>query len=849
MKGNRIFSRLLIVLLIASAGKNAMADTTYVKFGSVWKYLDNGVAAPSGPGAADWRNLPFNDKGWKNGPAEFGYGKGMERTAIHFGANPANKFITTYFRKNVNISNTALYQTIRLNAYIDDGAVIYVNGAEVARVNMQGRPTYSSLADYADDNGNALSTFNLPAAAFVNGANEIAAEVHQASAGSSDLVFDLELIAIPASTIGTQVAEPDIIRGPYLQMVNENAITIKWLTSAPNTSRVKYGANENALKNTVSDKKSTADHEIRITGLKPDTKYYYSIGSRNSILKGSYRNYFTTAPPVNTTRKIRIGVFGDPGTGSIMQKNSRDNYLKLKGNYNNAEMVIMLGDNAYDAGTENEHNAHFFNIYNNNIFDNHVVFPVPGNHEYANDATRAADHNIPYFHIFTVPAHAESGGLASGTPHYYSYNYGNIHFIMLDSYGIDGGSRLYEDTANGPQAVWLKADLAANAGKHKWTIACLHHPPYTNGSHTSDNETDLIQIRRKITPILERFGVDVVLAGHSHVYERSFLIKDHIGFSESFNKGTAPGGTAVSLSNARYDGSVPIKKTSADTNASNSTCPYFTIDSVYKHGTVYVVAGSAGQVNSNNTNTYPLFYTRNQANSNGGESGALYLEIQDNRLDAKFVGNSGTIRDRFTIMKGVNKKTIITTLLNKPAVLIASWVGGYNWYTGTDTLIKSLNQSRTFSVTPPATGSFTYYASDSIGREKTCITDTFTLRVTSTMAVSVTKFDAVVKNKKVLVQWTTPEERNSNYFTVERTTNGRDFEMMMVMEGKENAVSPTRYEFTDNAPLPGTSYYRLTATDKNDDKKIVGTRIINNYSDKLDQVQMAAESPATGTQK
>ncbi len=64
------------------------------------------------------------------------------------------------------------------------------------------------------------------------------------------------------------------------------------------------------------------------------------------------------------------------------------------------KMVIMLGDNAYNAGTEAEHNIKFFNIYDNNVFDNHVIFPVPGNHEYANDRTRAIDHNIPYIQHF-----------------------------------------------------------------------------------------------------------------------------------------------------------------------------------------------------------------------------------------------------------------------------------------------------------------------------------------------------------------------------------------------------------------------------------------------------------------
>jgi len=801
----------------------AFADTTCIRFGAAWKYLDAGIAAP-----ADWRSLSFNDAGWKTGAAEFGYGAKRERTTIRFGSNPENKYITTYFRKSISIADISLYSTVRINAYIDDGAVIYVNGAEVARMNIKGNPTASTLAAYAEDNGNTLSVFDIPATSFINGTNTIAVEVHQSSPNSSDLAFDLEMLLRTRGTNGSQaMMEPDIIRGPYLQMVSGSAITIKWTTSFANSTRVKYGSGENTLSSTVIDRKSTTDHEVRITGLKSDTKYYYAIGSRASILKGSYRNYFTTSPPTDTKRKIRIGVFGDPGTGSALQKSSRDNYLKLKAGYNNAEMVIMLGDNAYNAGTETEHTLNFFNIYNNNIFDNHVIFPVPGNHEYANDATRAADHNIPYYKIFTVPAHAESGGLASGTPHYYSYDYGNIHFIMLDSYGIDGGSHLYDDTTNGQQALWLKADLAANAGKHKWTIACLHHPPYTNGSHISDVENDLIAIRRKITPILERFGVDVVLAGHSHVYERSYLIKDHIGFSDAFNKGSIPGGVAVSLSSARYDGSEPNRHASADSGVANAVCPYFTIDSVYKHGTVYVVAGSAGQINANNSNSYPLFYTRNQAASKGGESGALYLEIQDNRLDAKFVGNSGTIRDQFTIMKGVNKNIVINAALNKPVVLAASWIGGYNW-TGDQTqpLPTSPGNARNITITPRAAGHFTYYVNDSLAPATTCIADTFTLQVTSSVAAAVIKYDALQQNDKVLVQWATREAIDADYFTIERSADGQDFDMIMEISGNGNAMHSNVYEFTDNHPLKGIGYYRLIATDAHETRHIIGTRKI-----------------------
>ncbi|MEO6314226.1 MAG: metallophosphoesterase [Chitinophagaceae bacterium] len=1013
MKAKTRFHSLAVVCLICFSTTAALADTTFVKFGSTWKYLDAGTAAPTGSGGADWRNIAFNDAAWSSGPAEFGYGEGKERTTINYGSNPSNKYITTYFRRVLNIADISLYGTIRLNYYFDDGIVIYVNGNAVRNDNIAASPVYATLASgAAAENGNAIATYDIPATNFVSGNNIIAVEVHQSSVNSSDLTFDLELIAKPVSSTaifnfsaawkyidnglaaptgsgaadwrniafaepswktgngkfgygdpvntlvfsgcgtsnypaaenatpgcatkfittyfrkpftitslsgytsftinayrddgvviyvnGTEVtrdfmaagavtyttlatsapaddgqtivtysvpttafvegsniiavevhqnnasstdvtfdmqlvgnftlagAEPDITRGPFLQMLSTDAVSIRWSTTTANTSRVLWGNSESTLTSVISDGANVIDHELRITGLTSDTKYYYGVGSATSILKGSYRNYFTTAPLASTKRAIRIGVFGDPGTGSAMQKGSRDSYLRVKNGYNNSELAIMLGDNAYNTGTEAEHNTGFFNIYNNNLFDNHAVFSVPGNHEYANNGTRAVDHNIPYYSIFSVPTAAESGGLASGTEHYYSFNYGNIHFVMLDSYGYDGGKRLYDDTTTGLQALWLKADLAANAGTHKWTIVCMHHPPYTNGSHRTDNtggETDLLAIRQKILPILERFGVDVVLAGHSHVYERSFLVKDHTGLSTPFNTAAAGAGTKISSSNARYDGSTPSNVASADTSAANSSCPYFTIDSVYKHGTVYVVAGSAGQIGSGSGNTYPVFYTRNQSGSIGGETGSLYLEIQDNRLDAKFAGNSGTVRDRFTIMKGVNKKTVVNTTVNTPATLNASWVGGYNWYTIPATTTAT---SRALAVTPSSTGTFTYYVNDSLAPKTTCIADTFMLQVTSALAVSVINYNALLKNKKVWVSWTTTQEVNSDYFTIERSANGIDYEMLMVIDGKGNSNTATNYEFTDNHPLEATSYYRLVATDKDGDKKIAGTRSVNN---------------------
>lgn len=807
MKGFCSFALIFTLSILCFTG-NVYADSTFVKFGSSWKYLDNGTDA----GTAWKEPTAAGTDSWPSGPAEFGYGNGDERTHINYGTNASNKNITTYFRTSFDITNKSQFSFFKLKVYLDDGMVVYINGKEVCRTNMgTGMVKYNTPASgELADNGNIIIPFGIPAENFVNGTNYLAVEVHQASVTSEDLTFDVELTGISKADPST------ITRGPLLQMVSENAITITWKTSDNTSSRIQYGISENSLASSMTNDALSKDHEIRISGLLPDTKYYYSVGTGDHILKGSYRNYFTTAPQANTTRKIRIGVFGDAGTGDMNQKRVRDSYLQLFKKGSNAELAIMLGDNAYNTGTDYEYQTNFFDVYDDNIFDNHVVFPIPGNHEYYSPG-------VPYFSVFSLPTAAESGGLASGTESYYSFNYGNIHFIMLNSMGFDNGKQLSDST--GEQALWLKRDLAANAGTHKWTIACLHHPPYTNGTHSSDNEPDITAIRQQLTPILERYGVDAVLAGHSHVYERSFLIQGHTGPSNSFKPTPLNvGGNLVSQSSGRYDG------------AANS-CPYFTIDTIAKKGTVYVVAGSAGQLGGGTNADLPLFYYKNYSGTTGGEHGILYLEVQDNRLDAKFIGLSGTIRDQFTIMKGVNTKKVITTEVNRPVNLTASWIGTYNWIPAPP---AGKDGYRVLTVQPEQATKYVYYVRDSIGSSKTCISDTFEITATGVLAITAFKFDAFQKNKKVLLKWTTGKETSTDFFTIEKSSNGRDFNMLTMIKStfanssntnnntsSLGAISAAAYEFEDNYPVPGNNYYRLTKTNKNGQTGMLGTRIVN----------------------
>jgi hypothetical protein len=161
---------------------------TLLAAGSVWKYRDTGADL-----GTTWRNYYYDDSAWASGPAPLGYGDPMA-TTVGFGPDATNKYITTYFRRTFTATHG--YQTLTLNLRRDDGAVVYVNGTEVARSNMPtGTVTAATLAPLAV--AGADETTFIPIAinaTLYNGTNVIAVEVHQSAGSSSDLGLDLSLV-------------------------------------------------------------------------------------------------------------------------------------------------------------------------------------------------------------------------------------------------------------------------------------------------------------------------------------------------------------------------------------------------------------------------------------------------------------------------------------------------------------------------------------------------------------------------------------------------------------------------------------------------------------------------------
>ena len=760
-----------LVSVVVNAAKSPYS--TLLPFNDSWKYNDSGNDL-----GTSWKDVVFDDALWNVGKAEFGYGD-FPVTLLNFGLYDSLKYTTYYFRKVFNFDPTLypLCKGVKLNLRRDDGAVIYLNGTEVYRTNMgTGVVNSSTFASVALDDGAEFQTTILPISAFVSGNNTIAVEVHQTTLISTDLTFDMELI-------GLSSANQTLLREPYLQMANGNSITVKWKTGVASDSKVEVGTTFGTYDMPFADVTSSSDHELRITGLTPGTKYYYRYGSTDVSLDGDASNYFITAPSADVTRKIGVAVFGDPGTSDNgFKTNSIFPYLKYVG-ANPADLMLALGNNAYERGTEEEYQSNFFNAAGNSILKNHVLYTAPGNHDYADSALRLVDKNVPYYSIFNLPKNAESGGVASNSESYYSFDWGNIHFISLDSHGFELTSLRLYDTAS-PQVVWLKQDLAANT--KKWTVVFLHLPMYTMGSRNSDNELELVALRKYISPILERFGVDLVLSGHSHDYERSYLLNGYTGNEASFNVSV----NALDSSSAKYDGTI-------------NSCVYQTVSGQSAHGTVYVVTGSAGGA----ADGIQVGYPHNALPFSMYQGGMFYFEVEGNRLDAKFIRNDGIVADKFTIMKDVGVNSEVTIISGQSTTLTASWIGNYNWSTS----------STQKSITVSPTADSIYTCTDSYG----CIIDSFTVKVTP-LPPGMGALPMPVENFKSLKIYPVPVAKGELLHITTSKIDAVDFVLVNI-----SGQTVKRLKVQGNADvntsdlLPGLYILRLVGGGPNDFKKIM----------------------------
>jgi hypothetical protein len=437
-------------------------------------------------------------------------------------------------------------------------------------------------------------------------------------------------------------------------------VIVRWRTSTPTSSRVIYGISPTNLTGSVLQTSSTTEHAVTLTGLEPDTTYFYAVGSTSVILAGGDANhFFLTAPPTGSDRPVRVWVLGDSGTANFDAQRVRNAYYAYAAD-RHTDLWLMLGDNAYHRGTDTEYQTAVFDFYPD-MLRKSVLWPTLGNHDAlgASSATQSG----PYFDIFNLPTMGEAGGLASGTEAYYSFDYANIHFVVLDS-----SETIYANPA--PMLSWLASDLATTT--QVWKIAYFHHSPYSKGSHDSDTDSLMTRMRTQALPILEAGGIDLVLGGHSHNYERSYLMNGHYGLST-----TLLPTMIVDAGNGQPTGDGVYRKLEGP-----------------NQGAVYAVVGCSGGVNLAPLDHPAMPFIAELP-------GSAVLEVEGDQLNFIFLDRTGQQPDHFTISKILPEPTATPTSTPTPTAT----------GTPTPTPTATATATATPSPTPTATATATETAS------------------------------------------------------------------------------------------------------------------------------------------
>lgn len=481
----------------------------------------------------------------------------------------------------------------------------------------------------------------------------------------------------------------------FLQQITPHSAIVKWRGQA---STICLGTSPETLGLQVNATFEDGHHVARLTGLQADSRYYYSIGAAPTTTQ---KFQFRTAPAAGNTPadgNIHILLLGDSGTAT---EEMRGHYthpgeaLEIKQgflSYNNSQaksepldLLLLLGDNAYLSGTDEQWQKAFFDIYPDFIrttatwptIGNHemgvapldicLIFPLPNcgagpvvmplggvsesadANSYDGDGDGPDPDGLPYLNIFSLPDAAQAGGIASGTEQYYSFDYGNVHVVSLDSQLSNRDA-----TQRATMRQWLVDDLSNN--KLDWTVVIFHHPPYSKGeNHDSNLEQAEIDMRTGFAPVFEDYGVDVVYSGHAHSYERSWYLHGHYGSSESFvaeqhTQLNALGKPALGQGDETY------RQISADTGQDDKA--------------VYTVAGTAGKADEENPcpedrslgctppdwlmhpahREFPTEITG--ARRNGlARKGVVVLDITKTTLTSRFVDEHGAVLDHFTISR------------------------------------------------------------------------------------------------------------------------------------------------------------------------------------------------------
>lgn len=322
----------------------------------------------------------------------------------------------------------------------------------------------------------------------------------------------------------------ELIKGPYLQNPGETSMTVRWETSgraagkgvlyaASRTHNGPLEAGQEPMQEVISESVpllekedsivSSFIHSVTFNELEPGTTYFYRVCSEGEGGTAESQLYpLKTSPGEGTP--FSFAVTSETGGFSWMDKTGGEINKSIFAQMNRfrPDLALFIGDIVDDGNRYEDWDTYFF-APGKELLSTTPFYSCLGNHE---------DNAAWFYRFFAYPQ----------PRNYYSFDYGDVHFICLDSTDFVQ----WEDYPNSsapigpghPQYDFLEQDLSSSGAR--WKIVFFHYPPYVSGSYQ-------VEAMRELCPVLEKYGVDVVLNSHTIVYERSFPLKDNkVDFDE-----------------------------------------------------------------------------------------------------------------------------------------------------------------------------------------------------------------------------------------------------------------------------------------------------------------------------
>jgi hypothetical protein len=290
--------------------------------------------------------------------------------------------------------------------------------------------------------------------------------------------------------------------GPFLLQPGPDRMTVAVDHETPVAATLTYRqADGNGAREVVRHHRPRRHHDFPLENLDPDTQYAYEITTGRKHASGERR--FRTLPEAPT--KYRVIAFGDVRSQPDVWHRLSQSIFK-----NEPDALFLIGTGDYpDDGRQYQQWVDQFFAPGRGLLAGMPIWPAIGNHEKTRArGTNSRKEESRFFRLFDLP----------GNESWYRVDYQYLTLLIIDS-----NSQMKPESV---QYRWLQDQLRSD--RNRFTVVTFHHPPLTSGPHGAlradgtPREQPIAQARKFLVPLFETYGVELVLNGHDHLYERSY---------------------------------------------------------------------------------------------------------------------------------------------------------------------------------------------------------------------------------------------------------------------------------------------------------------------------------------